>query len=370
MRFNVLNWNIGGAKVLEQKTRQQRALTRKGINDALDSILKDHDNIGIPQPHVITLQEIVQFREPGLAKVELIDQDRFPDYQYHAFPLIGSRTLSSRAKWDLIKDQSDWHEETEFAQGNGFLIRKGAPLFPVWDLSNLDQPIPESDHLIELIHLDSGLYFGDRNTEPRAALVAHFRFDPDEPTHASGSLRKPLDIFVVNVHLTTLMMEREGVPEIDRSATRLRMAQLDVVLNGIVSRYNSWRRSGFLQRNKARLEKAHETFTRYSPIWILAGDFNFTEASSEYDYVTRMNFADTVPDAKNLGEWGRGTKSGGPGKPPTLTLDYVFAGPRFVALDSAVETTFTQNKVIRDVVVRGASDHLPLSSSITLIPQP
>ena len=55
--------------------------------------------------------------------------------------------------------------------------------------------------------MDSGLYFGDRNTEPRAALVSHFIYDSGPSTGDP----KPLDIFVVNLHLTTLMMEREGV---------------------------------------------------------------------------------------------------------------------------------------------------------------
>ena len=108
--------------------------------------------------------------------------------------------------------------------GNAFLIKHGTPIFPVWDLSNLLQSAPQNKnkHLIEKVHLDSGLYFGDRNTEPRAALVAHFIINPN-PVGSSKATNtndcKPLDIFVVNLHLTTLMMEREGVPEIDVLAT-------------------------------------------------------------------------------------------------------------------------------------------------------
>ena len=66
---------------------------------------------------------------------------------------------------------------------------------------------------------------------------------------------------------------------------------------------------------------------------------------------------------------GRGTKASGNGKDPTLTLDYVFAGPKFVSLDPAISPEFVQNKVIRDSEVR-ASDHYPVLSTMYLTPLP
>ena len=102
-----------------------------------------------------------------------------------------------------------------------------------------------------------------------------------------------MDIFVVNLHLTTLMMEREGVPETDALASRTRQAQLETVFYGIISTYNSWRRNGYRDRGDRRDEDPTETFMRYSPVWILAGDFNFTEESQEYAFMKRMNFIDT-----------------------------------------------------------------------------
>jgi len=200
---------------------------------------------------------------------------------------------------------------------------------------------------VEKVALESGLYFGDRDTEPRAALVAHFVFSP-------GS--KPLDIFVVNVHLTTLTMEREGVPKIDRGATEARLAQLDIIFDGIVSRYNSWRRGGFRERGKLRQPKDWESFDRCEPVWILAGDFNSTPESLEYKAVRQVNFLDVVP-AK-----GAGTKAPGAGKQATLTLDYIFAGPAFLALDPLiVEAGITGNSVCQDIRV---SDHLPMIATI------
>jgi endonuclease/exonuclease/phosphatase family metal-dependent hydrolase len=363
MKFNVLNWNIGGAKLLEQKTREKREETRDAINDALYTILTDH-SLGAPRPDVITLQEVVQYKEPNdSVPIDLIDRARFTDYIYYPVSLIDSRLLSSKAKWNKIKKDSDWNPSTFFAQGNGFLIHKDTHLCPVWDLSKLSQLPTAADHFIEKVHLESGLYFGDRNTEPRAALVAHFIVYP-----ATGARGKPLDIFVVNLHLTTLMTEREGVPEIDVQASRIRLAQLEVVFNGIVSRYNSWRVSGYRDRSEKREATDKETFTRHSPVWIIAGDFNFTEESAEYEFIRRMNFVDTVPGAGKPSSWGRGTKASGSGKKPTLTLDYVFAGPQFVSLDPVIISEFGQNKVLREAAVR-ASDHYPVSSSIELMPQ-
>ncbi len=369
MRFTVLDWNIGGAKFLEKKTRQERQQIRTNINEALIKILKRAD-FG-PQPDVVTLQEIVRYKEPSDELVQEIIDD-IPGYDYFPFPLIDSNILSSKAKWSKIMKESDWDSDAYFAQGNAFLIKKGTPLFPVWDLSNLSQPSPikKNKHLIEKVHLDSGLYFGDRNTEPRAALVAHFiypnpaRISKEKNTNDS----KPLDIFVVNLHLTTLMMEREGVPEIDTLATKMRLNQLNIIFNGIVSRYNCWRQGGYRDRGDKRDEESHETFNRHSPIWIIMGDFNFTEESTEYAFIKRLNFIDTVPNQRKVSEFGKGTKASGISNDPTLNLDYIFAGPKFVSLNPAIEEHgLHSNRVIHDREVR-ASDHCPVLSSMTFIP--
>ena len=362
MRFTVLDWNIGGAKVLEQPVRAEREKIRAKINDALRHLIYERQFGRMPE--VIVLQEVVQWREPTDEKLQDL-LTPIDDYDYVPFTMIDTQLVSSKAKWNKVRRKSDWHPDTYFAQGNAFLIRKDAPHFPVWDLSRLGVPRPSGHHFIEVVHLDSGLYFGDRNTEPRGALVAHFVCDPKTGTE------RPVDIFVVNVHMTTLMMEREGVPEIDAAAAQIRMDQLKVIFNGIVSRYNSWRQSGYLERGEPREMMEHETKKRHSPVWIIAGDFNFTEESVEYAYVKQMNFLDTVPsDAKRStieAEQCLGTKAKGVGNPPTLTLDYVFAGPKFVSLDAAIQQNLIGNKVIHDREVR-ASDHYPIMSTITIYP--
>lgn len=343
MDFKILNWNIGGAKYLQEKP-SEREETREQLNNALRDLTKKY------KPHVVTLQEIVLYGASKKSVKDIIDPPT--SYNYYSFPLIDSDRLSSKGKWDKVKHLGGWRRSTFFAQGNAFLLRKDVPHFPVWDLSALSEcGLGKQRHFIEQVNLETGLYFGDRNSEPRAALVAHFMYN-------QGIARKPLDIFVVNLHLTTLIMEREGIPEIDFEASRIRRAQFDVIIRGIVSQYNKWRRQGYPSRGKPRRKKKWETYDRYEPVWILAGDFNFTSESLDYETVKRMNFIDVVPQK------GTGTKAKGANKPATLTVDYIFAGPKFVSLDPLIaEAGIKNNKV--DHEVKG-SDHYPMYARIPL----
>lgn len=268
-----------------------------------------------------------------------------------------------------MREVGEWSDEAFFAQGNAILVHtQKVPHFPLWSLPNIDQdhehwfyqsPRRYSDApgqgCMEVVALESGLYFGDRNTEPRAALVVHLVlsriFDQQLP--------KPLDVFVVNLHLTTLMMEREGIPAIDQAAADTRMRQLDIVLNGIISRYNEWRAQKFRIRGKyvAPVQKGghSETHDRLPPIWVIAGDFNFTPESTEYETLVRRGFIDigTGP-----------TKAMGLGNPPAITLDYVFAGPRFEAIDPNVAAGCRKRSKVVDYV--RVSDHFPLVAYVPI----
>ena len=299
------------------------------------------------------------------------------------FDLIDTKQVSSRTKWDKVLRDSDWDdvlknghwgEHAYLAQGNAFLVKEHAPVFPVWDLSNLNQEsrFCEEFNFVEHVHLDTGLYFGDRNTEPRAALVMHFIL----PGEHNGQ-PMPVDIFVVNTHLTTLMKEREGVPNVDSSAVRIRLSQLDIIFNGIVSRYNSWRLDGYPSRREPHVPLPTEDVERFSPIWILAGDFNFTEESEEYQYIKRRNFIDTVEEKEGHlgGRLVKGTKASGVGNPPTLTLDYVFAGPMFVSFDPMLKKVgVALSRVIYEIpganppALTDVSDHYPVLSTIDFKP--
>jgi len=168
-------------------------------------------------------------------------------------------------------------------------------------------------------------------------------------------LKKPLDVFVINIHLTTLSMEREGIPDVDERAAQTRQQQLEIVMNGIVSRYNQWRRQGYRIRDKKQQPRdGIETHDRHSPIWIIAGDFNCIPESIEYLTMVRRGFIDLVTNK------GSGTKAAGLGNEPTITLDYVFVGPRFEAIDPNYAAAHIANNRVEVSETTKVSDHFPL----------
>lgn len=343
--FSVCNWNIAGAKFLELP-REAREQHRDQIHKELGGVIGLHK-----KPQVLTLQEVVRFGSSPETAEDIIRADVFPDYSIHVFPLIDTHRLSSNAKWQKVIKRGGWDAGTYFAQGNAMMFRNDTPHSPVWDLRSFPPESHPNRHFIEQVNLESGLYFGDRDTEPRAILVSHFIVRTPEKD-------RPLDIFVVSVHLTTLTGEREGIPEVDVLASRIRMSQLDVVFTGIISRYNSWRQRGYLVRGEKWPLREGETDRRYPPVWVLAGDFNFTPESLEYQAIHHMNFMDIIPQK------GTGTKASGLGRDATLTLDYVFAGPKFISLDPLIiQGEINSNRVNHHTTV---SDHYPMVAKVPL----
>lgn len=362
--IRVLNWNVAGAKYLETKDRQKREELRERVNDDLLRYTRNNNNRA---PHVICLQEIVQVEEPKEKLVDFIAKEKFPEYDYIPFPLVDTNRHAYTSKWKKI--EPFWKKKTYFAQGNAIMFRKDNPPLPVWSLArstrdesknanSAKQNSMKNHHLIENVIIRSGIYFGNRDTEPRSALVSHFVFDrDDDPKFLDEKTRlpKPQDVFVVNLHLTTLMGEREGLPKIDDKAVKTRLQQLDTIFNEIISTYNEWARSGFLTRTKKpRLSKG-QTTSRFNPLWILCGDFNFTPESAEYDYIKRRNFVNTIPENEK-------TKAKGVDNDASLTLDYIFAGPKFISLDEHIGNRCfgSTNQEIR------SSDHRPMFSCIPL----
>jgi len=367
MEFSIVNWNIGGAKYLEIKSKYERARFRERLNSALKLILQQPGSGN--SPDIVALQEVVRYRTPGSSEMEDLVDD-IEGYEYCPVTLVDTRPASPKVKWKKVMKDSDWQEGIYFAQGNAFLFRKDAPLFPVCDLSDLQQPPPATKKglLVEHVHLESGLYFGDRDTEPRGALVAHFIYDPARYSASPGSTGKPLDVFVVNLHLTTLIEERDGFSKITPKASQIRQSQLKIVFDGIISRYNSWRQSGYCQRGKRVEPEPTETFDRHSPVWILAGDFNFTPDSEEYAFVEERGFIDTIPVQNRTSPSGTGTKSKKLERKPALTVDYVFAGPKAVFRESVIgDQVLAQNRVIHDDMFQ-VSDHYPLVATFSLEP--
>ena len=91
MEFKVLNWNVAGAKFLE-KPEKEREEFREELNNELERLIRRNS------PDVVTLQEIVKYGEN--------EEDIFrtiKGYEYHPFPLIDSKSLSIRAKWNRME---------------------------------------------------------------------------------------------------------------------------------------------------------------------------------------------------------------------------------------------------------------------------
>ena len=103
-----------------------------------------------------------------------------------------------------------------------------------------------------------------------------------------------------------------------------------------------------------------ETHDRCAPVWILCGDFNFTRQSAEYRYIKDRNFMDIHFDPIDAF-----TKAVGRAKEPSLTLDYVFAGPAFEALDPKRTRERSTHQVRYDRDVR-CSDHYPICASLVI----
>ena len=157
------------------------------------------------------------------------------------------------------------------------VVRKGLSHAPLWEV-NVNNTSNRKYLNSEYVRLDSGLYTGNRDTEPRTANIYHFIIEDRY-------------ILLVNLHLTTLKGEREGFPEKDFNGSQVRCSQIDIILNGVVSRYNSW----FSQQELVQYGK--------EPLWILCGDFNGTPDSPEINKILQMTGLDAgqpAPDTSVL----------------------------------------------------------------------
>jgi hypothetical protein len=105
-------------------------------------------------------------------------------YYYNDFISIDTVNQCHPLKWHKYYEQGEWPKETYLAQGCGILWRNNLPHAPIWDFTASTREIIAK----EIVRLDTGLFTGNRDTEPRLGVVAHFL-----PPSASGHL----DLFVV-----------------------------------------------------------------------------------------------------------------------------------------------------------------------------
>ena len=277
------------------------------------------------EPDFIALQEIVQYEEIGVLK-ELVDPPK--GYCYQSSISIDTARQNNPVKWEPIRKAGRWPHSVYLGQGNGLLWKEGIPHCSIWDWNGQKTRCGKGLHQ-EVIRIDTGLFIGTRDTEPRIAVVSHF-------------VLQGRHVFIVNLHLTTLLKEREGFPERDCEGAEIRGQQLNIVLNGIVSRYNRWR------------ESQHPVDPLNRPIWFLAGDFNATESSLEIEKMKRLNFLDLCLDK------GAGTKRGKNGQNAALTLDYIFAGPAHYAFDPQSVNRLLKKTSLTPIYEITVSDHYPI----------
>jgi endonuclease/exonuclease/phosphatase family protein len=379
--IKIVNWNIGGAKYLETKDDKVQAQLQRGLDHLVDDT----------KPHVICLQEFTQFAENGMRE-DAIDVVRCPKgYKPYLLRLIDTDRHSHQGKWSNVREKGGWPLQTYFSQGNAIFVREDVSVFPVWSLPSCGatfvnwrnertkgalatgqttgdsktayQAVPED------IILQTGFYRGTRDTEPRAATVLHLVIDRPlrrDLQHGAASplgnqgFRRPIDVFIVNTHLTTLTNEREGIPAVDAKASRRRLGQLDILFDDVISEYNRWAKDDFRIRGKHPTPLTVETHDRCAPVWILCGDFNFTRQSAEYRYIKDRNFMDIHFDTTDAY-----TKAVGRAKEPSLTLDYVFAGPAFEALDPKRTRERSAHQVRYDQELTG-SDHYPICAALSI----
>jgi len=287
-KITVVNWNVGGAKLLQLR-EPERSLFQAELNEGVANLCARW------KPDVVSLQEATQYRVSGGPLQSLITAP--PGYHYAMVPIHDTILHSHPVRWTRYRSAGGWGDDDYIGQGGGFLWREDLNHASIWEF---EQTSTNAELATESIPTDTGLFTGDRDTEPRAAIVAHFLFaDPD-----SGARRS---VFVANLHLSTLQGEREGKPSVDALGVRVRERQLGVVLDGVVSRHVVW--------SQMLPEGAGPT----RPVWIISGDLNAPPDSDEIAKVLAAGFRDASPNK------GIGNKTSGLGNEPTHTVDFIFA---------------------------------------------
>lgn len=312
---------MAGASLLKTSYKK-RAEKHQTYNKQLKSLIESSN------PDIILLQEIIRYGDLNGDCRELFD---IPDgYFYTTSMAIDTINNSYPPKWNKIRRDGNWSKETYLGHGLGLLWKKNLFHSSLW---NIDASHQSSGPKLEteVVRFETGLFTGNRDTEPRIAMVAHFHLGER-------------DFFVINAHLATLKGEREGFPEKDQMGSNIRQKQVDILLNGIISRLN-----------KDRQERFSRIGIKAKPgIWILGGDLNATTDSPEISKIQQLNFSRLCSDIP--------TKRSKKSTKPSIKVDYFFAGPKYYAFDPAILDPQATNKPLKYQVYNSLkiSDHCPI----------
>ena len=336
----LISWNIGGARWLELADNHSgdsiyasREELKRELNVELNELIRKYN------PDVVTLQEVVDYSFDGKQQNRDSLINAPPHYKYLSAMIVDSIQHPHLDKWRNVREKGRWPNAAAFCQGNAFLVREDLHVVPVTSLSRvgvtfkdwLEFFLPGADEkiynqsLLSNVYLESGLYFGDRDTEPRSCSVLHLVLP--NVIQSTSRIKRPLDVFVLNIHLTKLVAESLGPEESKRKAakqgTLVRSKQFERILSDIVLRREKWQKDGFPVRGRVTVPNQFETCDRYAPLWIALGDFNFAPTSKEYKQITDKYFIDINPE-ENIP-----TKMSKIDSCFTEIVDYVFLRPSF-----------------------------------------
>jgi endonuclease/exonuclease/phosphatase family metal-dependent hydrolase len=333
MHLTLASWNVAGTSFLKIPAKK-RVKKRLLYNQQLKQLISQS------HPDVILLQEVVRFGQNTSNKnSEQINElfDIPDDYFYQMSVSIDTLKNGYPPLWDKIRKAGGWDKNTYLGHGLGVLWRKELLHSSIWAISQ-DKLITGPELEKETVRFETGLFSGNRDTEPRLAVVAHFN-------HAGE------DVFVVNFHLTTLKGEREGFPERDQYGSQIRQNQLDTILNGIVSRLNTDRQQQLKKRHK-KLKPG---------LWLLGGDLNATIQSAEVLKLSQRNFSRLCTDLPTK----RASKRTKENKYGKIKVDYLFAGPLYYACQpDQISQSSKTYQVLYDLDI---SDHYPIVASFPLM---
>lgn len=317
MFLTIASWNIAGASILtvSEAIREEK---HNLYNRQINALIKKSN------PDIVLLQEVVRYETKSGTVREIIDCPE--GYYYLASTTIDTIKNAYPPKWNKIRRKGQWGKNTYIGVGLGILWKKNIKHSSLWStkLKHLKTG-PQLEK--EEVRIETGLFTGNRDTEPRMAVVSHFNI-----------LKH--DVYIINLHLTTLKGEREGFPERDLQGSIIRQEQINTVLNGIVSRLN---------HDQHQLTN-HFKKKQQPGIWIIGGDFNATPESPEITKIQQMNFTRLCNDTP--------TKRSKKTIKPIIKVDYFFAGPCHYAFDPNI---LSQNKKNYSIDYElNISDHYPI----------
>jgi len=185
LTLRLMTYNVGGG--------------RKGLGSQPDDVVRVIEQVS---PDVVAIQEAESYQDADGAWHSLLSQvapaGAFGNHAHFAPALSMQEHMDVRKELFVDGLFNDWRE---WRQGNALLSR--------WEFVRLGDPSkPGTPRNVPLFR--APLYKGDRDTEPRYALLSRIRIPQFNP-------------FVVGAHLTTLVGEREGEPY--RQPERLETAQ-------------------------------------------------------------------------------------------------------------------------------------------------